>query len=82
MRAILLVSTWNHELQSTRPRGSSIAQLKVSPPGRMMIRVPTKPPLTRSQRKGETLSPSDVDASSVMTRGVIITMAVNSPTGR
>ncbi len=48
----------------------------------MMNIVPTKPPLTSIQRSGETFSPRVVDARSVMISGVIITMAVNSPTGR
>ena len=58
-----------------------MAQLKCSPPGRMMISVPAKPPITSSQRSTDTRSPSVSEASSVMTSGVIMTMAVNSPTG-
>ena len=46
-----------------------------------MMSVPTKPPTTNIQRKTDTRSPSVSDASSVMTSGVTMTMAVNSPTG-
>jgi hypothetical protein len=49
--------------------------------GRMMMTVPMKPPATSSQRRADTLSLSKVAASSVMASGVIMTMAVNSPTG-
>ena len=46
-----------------------------------MTIVPTNPPVTSAQRRGETFSASEVAASNVTTSGVIITMAVNSPTG-
>ena len=81
VRASLLVSTWNQALLATRPSGSRLAQPKASPPGRMMTSVPAKPPATSAQRSGDTCSLSTVAASSVMASGVIITMAVNSPTG-
>jgi hypothetical protein len=77
----LLVSTWNQALVSTRPMGSSTAQLKASPPGRRMTSVPAKPPVTSAQRSGETCSLSVVAARSVMTSGAISTTEVNSASG-
>ena len=81
VRASLLVSTWNQALVSTSPIGSSMAQLKASPPGRRITSVPVKPPATSAQRSGETCSLSVVAASSVMTSGAISTMEVNSASG-
>jgi hypothetical protein len=45
----------------------------------MITSVPRKPPATSTQRNADTCSFNSVAASSVMTSGVIITMAVNSP---
>ncbi len=81
VRAIWLVSTWNQALVATSPSGSRLAHWKVSPPGRMMISTPAKPPATSSQRNGETYSFSTLAASSVTASGAIIMIAVNSPTG-
>ena len=58
-----------------------MAQLKPSPPGRMITSVPTKPPVTSAQRRPDTRSPRVSDASRVMSSGVTMMMAVNSPTG-
>ena len=68
-------------LETTSPSGSSSDQSKSSLAGRMIISVPMKPPITSAQRSIDTRSRSISDASSVMTSGVTITMAVNSPTG-
>ena len=73
--------TWNAQLTATWASGSSIAGVNVSLPGRMMIKVPTKPPHTRAQRRGETCSFKNDPATSVRASGEIIMMAVNSPTG-
>ena len=81
VRASLLVRTWNQAFVATSASGSSSRQSKASSPGRMMTMVPAKPPSTSAQRWGDTRSPSVRAASNVMTRGVIMTMAVNSPTG-
>jgi len=47
----------------------------------MITKVPANPPTTSAHRKGRTFSPSDIAAIKVTISGVIITMAVNSPTG-
>ncbi len=81
VRASRLVSTWNQALETTSPSSSRIAQLKTVPPGRRMITVPTKPPATGAQRKGDTSSFSMVAANRVTASGAIITTAANSATG-
>jgi hypothetical protein len=65
----------------TSASGSSIAQWKRSAPGWMTSSAPANPPITQVHCSGDTCSPSDVAAASVMTSGVIITSAVYSPTG-
>ena len=83
MRASRLVMIWNSAFDTTSPSGSSAAQPRscASPFGRMTISAPAMPPASSSQRQAEMRSPSVSAASSVISSGVSMTMAVNSPTG-
>jgi hypothetical protein len=49
--------------------------------GRMITKVPMKPPITKHHRIAETFSPKDLVAHKVITKGAINTMDVNSATG-
>ncbi|MCY1548967.1 hypothetical protein D9M68_851130 [compost metagenome] len=66
---------------NTITSGSRLAQPITSPPGCTTSSAPAKPPHTSTQRSGDTRSRRNSAASSVTTSGVIMTMAVNSPTG-
>ena len=50
-------------------------------PGLTMNNMPIKPPVTKIQLEGRGRSPKRTTAKIVTTKGVIIKMAVNSPTG-
>ena len=76
-----LVRIWKAEYVLTMVKGSRVCQPNSAPPGRTMMSVPTKPPATSTQRRRETRSPSSVAASRVTTSGVIMAIAVNSPSG-
>lgn len=61
--------------------GSRLAQPIVAAPGCTTSRAPAKPPPTSTQRRDDTDSLRNVAASRVTTSGVVMTKAVNSPTG-
>jgi hypothetical protein len=66
---------------ASRHSGHSVAQVKDSPPGRMMASVPARPRATSSQRPGLTRWRSHSAATRVTHSGVVATMAVNSASG-
>jgi hypothetical protein len=66
----------------TSSSGKTITQLNASEPGRTIIKVPANPPHTKTMRKFETCSPSKRAASKVTSKGEVITIAENSPTGK